>query len=193
MLQARIAAPRPRGRGRPRSTCGPRATAAAGPARRRRHRAPARAGHAARSGRRSPSSPASSPTTAPTCHLPPRCERRRVGPARSSRPRRAVSWPAPCSPCAWSRPMRPPTLVFDEVDAGIGGEAGTAVGRLLGVLGRDHQVLCVTHLAQVAAFADRQVVVEKVRRGGRTVARTQRSSTARTRVRRAVADARRGG
>lgn len=64
----------------------------------------------------------------------------------------------------------PPTLVFDEVDAGIGGEAGTAVGRLLGVLGRGHQVLCVTHLAQVAAFADRQVVVEKVERGGRTVA-----------------------
>ena len=64
----------------------------------------------------------------------------------------------------------PPTLVFDEVDAGIGGEAGTAVGRLLGVLGAQHQVLCVTHLAQVAAFADRQVVVEKTDRGGRTVA-----------------------
>jgi DNA repair protein RecN (Recombination protein N) len=69
----------------------------------------------------------------------------------------------------------PPTLVFDEVDAGIGGEAGTAVGRLLGVLGRTHQVLCVTHLAQVAAFADQQVAVEKVelgsRAGKRTVAR----------------------
>jgi len=63
----------------------------------------------------------------------------------------------------------PATLVFDEVDAGIGGEAGTAVGRLLGVLGAHHQVLCVTHLAQVAAFADRQVVVEKVEQGGRTV------------------------
>jgi DNA repair protein RecN (Recombination protein N) len=69
----------------------------------------------------------------------------------------------------------PPTLVFDEVDAGIGGEAGTAVGRLLGVLGRTHQVLCVTHLAQVAAFADHQVAVEKVEQraqgGRRTVAR----------------------
>jgi DNA repair protein RecN (Recombination protein N) len=64
----------------------------------------------------------------------------------------------------------PPTLVFDEVDAGIGGEAGTAVGRLLGVLGAQHQVLCVTHLAQVAAFADRQVAVEKSDRSGRTVA-----------------------
>jgi DNA repair protein RecN (Recombination protein N) len=64
----------------------------------------------------------------------------------------------------------PSTLVFDEVDAGIGGEAGTAVGRLLAVLGAQHQVLCVTHLAQVAAFADQQVVVEKVERAGRTIA-----------------------
>ena len=55
----------------------------------------------------------------------------------------------------------PPTLVFDEVDAGIGGEAGVAVGRLLQTLGSRHQVLCVTHLAQVAAFAGTQVVVEK--------------------------------
>jgi DNA repair protein RecN (Recombination protein N) len=64
----------------------------------------------------------------------------------------------------------PPTLVFDEVDAGIGGEAGIAVGRLLADLGVRHQVLCVTHLAQVAAFADEQVVVEKREEGGRTVA-----------------------
>ncbi len=64
----------------------------------------------------------------------------------------------------------PPTLVFDEVDAGIGGEAGTAVGRLLADLGRRHQVLCVTHLAQVAAHADAQLVVEKREEGGRTVA-----------------------
>jgi DNA repair protein RecN (Recombination protein N) len=64
----------------------------------------------------------------------------------------------------------PPTLVFDEVDAGIGGEAGIAVGRLLADLGTRHQVLCVTHLAQVAAFADAQVVVEKREEGGRTVA-----------------------
>ncbi len=64
----------------------------------------------------------------------------------------------------------PPTLVFDEVDAGIGGEAGTAVGRLLADLASRQQVLCVTHLAQVAAFADSQVVVEKREEGGRTVA-----------------------
>ncbi len=64
----------------------------------------------------------------------------------------------------------PPTLVFDEIDAGIGGEAGIAVGRLLADLGRRHQVLCVTHLAQVAAFADTHVTVEKQERESRTVA-----------------------
>jgi DNA repair protein RecN (Recombination protein N) len=64
----------------------------------------------------------------------------------------------------------PPTLVFDEVDAGIGGEAGTAVGRALATLGGRHQVLCVTHLPQVAAFADAQVAVSKVETGGRTIA-----------------------
>ena len=68
----------------------------------------------------------------------------------------------------------PPSLVFDEVDAGIGGEAGIAVGRLLSDLGTRHQVLCVTHLAQVAAFADAQVVVEKREEGGRTVASATR-------------------
>lgn len=62
------------------------------------------------------------------------------------------------------------TLVFDEVDAGIGGEAGVAVGRALGALGAQQQVLCVTHLAQVAAFADAQVVVSKGSAGRRTVA-----------------------
>jgi len=64
----------------------------------------------------------------------------------------------------------PPTLVFDEVDAGIGGEAGTAVGRALATLGGQHQVLCVTHLPQVAAFADAQVAVSKAETDGRTVA-----------------------
>ena len=64
----------------------------------------------------------------------------------------------------------PPTLVFDEVDAGIGGEAGTAVGRALATLGGQHQVLCVTHLPQVAAFADAQVAVSKGEVGRRTVA-----------------------
>ena len=67
----------------------------------------------------------------------------------------------------------PPTLVFDEVDAGIGGEAGTAVGRALATLGGQHQVLCVTHLPQVAAFADGHVAVSKAEVGGRTIANAE--------------------
>lgn len=64
----------------------------------------------------------------------------------------------------------PPTLVFDEVDAGIGGEAGVAIGRALRQLGEHHQVLCVTHLAQVAAAAHTQVHVSKREARGRTQA-----------------------
>jgi DNA repair protein RecN (Recombination protein N) len=67
----------------------------------------------------------------------------------------------------------PPTLIFDEVDAGIGGEAGTAVGRALAELGAKHQVLCVTHLAQVAAFADAQLAVSKQQARGRTTAKAE--------------------
>jgi len=62
------------------------------------------------------------------------------------------------------------TLVFDEVDAGIGGEAALAVGRALADLGQVSQVLVVTHLPQVAAFADRQIAVAKAEVEGRTIA-----------------------
>jgi DNA repair protein RecN (Recombination protein N) len=55
----------------------------------------------------------------------------------------------------------PPTLVFDEVDAGVGGQAAVEIGRRLARLARDHQVLVVTHLPQVAAFADQHLVVAK--------------------------------
>ncbi len=68
----------------------------------------------------------------------------------------------------------PPTMIFDEVDAGIGGEAALAVGRALAALGREHQVMVVTHLAQVAAFADAHFVVEKDEHEGRTVSRCVR-------------------
>ncbi len=54
-----------------------------------------------------------------------------------------------------------PTLVFDEVDAGIGGRAGIAVGKRLAALAADRQVLVVTHLPQIASFADRHIRVEK--------------------------------
>ncbi len=68
---------------------------------------------------------------------------------------------------------RGPVLVFDEVDAGIGGEAGAAVGRELAALAGSAQVLCITHLAQVAACADAQVVVRKGEDRGRTTATAQ--------------------
>lgn len=61
-----------------------------------------------------------------------------------------------------------PTLVFDEVDAGIGGAAGEVVGRRLRDLGERHQVICITHLPQIAAFADRHYAVDKRKSGGRT-------------------------
>ncbi|HMQ27432.1 MAG TPA: DNA repair protein RecN, partial [Acidimicrobiales bacterium] len=67
----------------------------------------------------------------------------------------------------------PPVLVFDEVDAGIGGAAATAVGRSLAALGADHQVLVVTHLAQVAAFADAQVAVTKADDGSITTSQVE--------------------
>ena len=60
------------------------------------------------------------------------------------------------------------TLVFDEVDAGVGGMAATAVGEKLRGVAQGLQVLCITHLPQVAAFGDRHYRVEKMQQGGRT-------------------------
>ncbi len=62
----------------------------------------------------------------------------------------------------------PRTLVFDEIDIGIGGRAAEAVGQKLKSLSRGQQVLCVTHLPQIAAFADQHLVVEKRESEGRT-------------------------
>ena len=67
-----------------------------------------------------------------------------------------------------------PVLVFDEIDAGIGGATALAVGRRLAQLAREHQVLVITHLAQVAAFADAHLVVEKSEAAGRAVTRVRR-------------------
>ena len=66
------------------------------------------------------------------------------------------------------------TLIFDEVDAGLGGQTARSVGALLKRLAAHHQVLVVTHLPQVAAFADTQFYVEKLERGGRTTTRISR-------------------
>ncbi len=62
-----------------------------------------------------------------------------------------------------------PVLVFDEVDSGIGGRSADPVGRSLWALARRHQVLCVTHLPQIAAHADAQFRIAKRERDGRTV------------------------
>ena len=67
-----------------------------------------------------------------------------------------------------------PTLVFDEVDTGIGGRSADPVGRSLWALARRHQVLCVTHLPQIAAHADVQFRITKRERDGRTVTEVER-------------------
>jgi DNA repair protein RecN (Recombination protein N) len=79
---------------------------------------------------------------------------------------------------------RIPTLVFDEVDAGIGGEAAIQVGLRLKALGSKHQVLVVTHLAQIASFADHHLVVEKTAgRDGRNVVTVRELSSEQERAR----------
>ncbi len=65
-------------------------------------------------------------------------------------------------------------IVFDEVDAGIGGAVAERVGRVLAELATEHQVLCITHLPQIAAFADRHFVVRKEAKKGRTRTQVQR-------------------
>jgi DNA repair protein RecN (Recombination protein N) len=67
-----------------------------------------------------------------------------------------------------------PTLVFDEVDTGIGGRSADPIGRSLWGLARRHQVLCVTHLPQIAAHADAHFRITKRERDGRTVTRVER-------------------
>jgi DNA repair protein RecN (Recombination protein N) len=68
---------------------------------------------------------------------------------------------------------RTPTLIFDEIDQGIGGRVGAVVGRKLWALTGAHQVLCVTHLPQLAAFGDQHYKVEKHVEGGRSVAQAR--------------------
>ena len=66
-----------------------------------------------------------------------------------------------------------PTLIFDEVDAGIGGAVAETVGKLLHQLGQSHQILCVTHLPQVAAQGNHHLRVSKIQSGDKTVSQVQ--------------------
>lgn len=72
-----------------------------------------------------------------------------------------------------SQAARVPTLIFDEVDTGVGGAVAEVVGRLLRELGTRHQVLCVTHLPQVAACGDHHYEVSKATRQGATLSNIQ--------------------
>ncbi len=67
-----------------------------------------------------------------------------------------------------SRTDRIPTVIFDEIDTGVGGRLGTAIGEVLAELSRHHQVICITHLPQIAAFAGDHYLVKKAGRGDRT-------------------------
>jgi DNA repair protein RecN (Recombination protein N) len=82
---------------------------------------------------------------------------------------------------AKKRNPTPRTLVFDEIDIGIGGRAAEAVGQKLKTLSHGQQILCVTHLPQIAAFADQHFLIDKRESAGRTKTNIrlldQRSST----------------
>jgi DNA repair protein RecN (Recombination protein N) len=67
-----------------------------------------------------------------------------------------------------------PTLIFDEIDQGIGGRVGAIVGEKLWGLGRQHQVMVITHLPQLAAFGDQHFQVQKVIEKDRTLTRVAR-------------------
>jgi DNA repair protein RecN (Recombination protein N) len=62
-----------------------------------------------------------------------------------------------------------PVLVFDEIDAGIGGKTAETVGKKLKALSKNHQVICITHLPQIASYADRHMKIEKEVANKRTV------------------------
>lgn len=75
---------------------------------------------------------------------------------------------------ALARADRTPVLIFDEIDIGVGGRSGEVIGKKLWVLGRQHQVICITHLPQIAAWADTQFKVYKEVTGERMLSSIQR-------------------
>ena len=88
--------------------------------------------------------------------------RRTVASGKDRLGRRTLSRHAGAEDRPGSRSIARKTLVFDEVDAGIGGKAAETVGQKLKELSSRYQILCVTHLAQIAAFADHQYRIEKL-------------------------------
>ena len=68
--------------------------------------------------------------------------------------------------------------MFDEIDIGIGGRAAEAVGRKLKTLSKGQQVLCITHLPQIAAFGDQHFLIEKTEKRGRTQTEVRRMEDA---------------
>jgi len=69
-----------------------------------------------------------------------------------------------------------PILIFDEIDTGIGGQTANFVGTKIFSLARAHQVICVTHLPQIAAYADSHIFVEKLKKGGRIITTAKKLS-----------------
>jgi DNA repair protein RecN (Recombination protein N) len=67
-----------------------------------------------------------------------------------------------------------PVLIFDEIDIGVGGRSGEIIGRKLRALSRTRQVICVTHLAQIAAYADAHFKITKVLSGNRALSKMER-------------------
>ena len=92
---------------------------------------------------------------------------------------RASRWRFRSSPRPAAPTAQRPTLIFDEVDSGIGGGVAEVVGRLLKKLGQERQVLCVTHLPQVASQANQHFQVSKSSDAGKTVSRIDACWTAR--------------
>jgi DNA repair protein RecN (Recombination protein N) len=86
----------------------------------------------------------------------------------ASKKESAARVPSPAKRAGSPRSSSQRTLVFDEIDTGIGGRAAEAVGKKLKALARANQVLCVTHLPQIATFADHHYVIEKKDSAGRT-------------------------
>ncbi|WP_143324771.1 DNA repair protein RecN [Rappaport israeli] len=71
-----------------------------------------------------------------------------------------------------------PTVIFDEIDAGIGGEVADTIGRLLKTLSATRQVICITHLPQVAVYADAHFLIDKTHHNGQTQTQVHRLENA---------------